>query len=261
MLRAQPVVGSDRARRLGLLGGGVGEQAERAPDVQHAVDVALHVLLDRQPAAARFGQDRRHAVLRRGAVQHARPLATRQDVRHPAHAAVGLDHLDRPGVDLRVTGLVVAQERLEPFDHVAGVQVHRAVDLHHHVVEQVMREALAPGASGVAGEGAVQVLIVLGIDVDRTLEEAGPIQQGDDDDGARDVLGIEGLAEAQRGQGAGVLGGVDAGRQQKGQSGLAADDGEVRPLVFAEQFVVKREIAGCGGCPARGAGSVRARAA
>ena len=60
---------------------------------------------------------------------------------------------------------------------------------------------------------------------------------------ARDVLGIEGLAEAQRGQGAGVLGGVDAGGQQERQPGLTPDGGEVRPLVFAEELVVEGEVA------------------
>ena len=40
-----------------------------------AVDVALDVPLDWQAATTRFGQDRRHPVLRRCTIQHARPLA------------------------------------------------------------------------------------------------------------------------------------------------------------------------------------------
>ena len=123
------------------------------------------------------------------------------------------------------------------------MQVHCPIDVKHHVVEQMVGEALTPRPVGGTGERAIQVLAVLRIDVHRPLEEARPIQQRDDDDRTLHVLGANLVCDSQRGERAGVFGGVNASREQERQPRLSTDDAEVRPLVLAQKRVVEREVA------------------
>ena len=191
MRRAQPLVAGEHARWARPGWRRVGEDAERTPDIQHALDVAWIGVLrpDRARRTRPAWPARRVAPRRRTACRPGRRPARRgsPSARRRWASIISRDWRSTSGLPVTL----VAQERLEGFDHVAGVQVHGAVEVHDHVVQQVVGEALAPGAVGAAREGPVQVLAILGIDVDAPLVEAGAVEQGNDDDRAVDVLGLQ----------------------------------------------------------------------
>src|SRR2546425_3400629 len=212
------------------------ERADRPEDVRHATDVTGDVLLDEEPAPARFGEDRRHALLRRDRVHHARPLACRRALHDPLRA-VGVRHGPHPLVARAVPRLAVAHERREVLDEIARVEVDRVLETDDDLREQVVGEALAPGPFRVTREEAVQVVVVLRVHVDGPLVEARPIEERDDDDGPPHFAWVERPAEPDRGFDAGVLGRVDPRGHEERRPGRRARESDVRPFVARETRV------------------------
>src|SRR3989441_3402541 len=212
------------------------ERADRPEDVRHATDVTGDVLLDEEPAPARFGEDRRHALLRRDRVHHARPLACRRALHDPLRA-VGVRHGPHPLVARAVPRLAVAHERREVLDEIARVEVDRVLETDDDLREQVVGEALAPGPFRVTREEAVQVVVVLRVHVDGPLVEARPIEERDDDDGPPHFAWVERPAEPDRGLDARVLRRMDPRGHEERRPGRRARESDVRPFVARETRV------------------------
>ena len=125
------------------------------------------------------------------------------------------------------------------------MQVDGVVAALDDLVEEPMRESLAPGPVRLPGEQPVQVVVVLWIDVDAALVEARSVDERNDEDGAPHAGRVERPAEPDRRLDAGVLGGVDAtGDEHRGPSSGAADR-DVRPPVLLQAGVVPEgEVAG-----------------
>ena len=212
------------------------ERADRPKDVRHATDVTGDVLFDEEPASAGFREDRGDAPLRRDGVHHAGTLAGRSALHDPLRA-IGVRHRPHPLVARGVARLAVAHERREFLDEIAGVEIDRVLETDDDLREQVVGEALPPRPLRVTREEAVQVVVVLGVHVDRPLVEAGPIEERDDDDGSPYLARVERPAEPDRGLDARVLRRVDPRGHEERRPARRTGKGDVGPFVARQTRV------------------------
>jgi hypothetical protein len=198
--------------------------------------VARDVVLAWEAVAAGLGQHRGDPIERRDGVQRAGSLSRGRALHRPLRP-VRIDHALDLDVEPGVAGLAVDHERHEILDEVAGVQIDGVVESLDHFGQEAVREARPPRAVRIAGEEPVEVVVVLGICVDAPLVEAGTVQERKDDERPLHLHWIDQPAEADRGERAGVLGGVDPGGHEHPRSGGAAGERDVGPRIFLEPRV------------------------
>ena len=138
------------------------------------------------------------------------------------------------------------------------MEVDQGVAVGEDLVEEERRHDLGDGAIAAAGVGAAGVFAVEQDDMGGVAPEGGAVDDGDQEEVAGDLGGVNGVGDAEDSGDAGVLGAVHATGDADGGAVAVAADGDVGPGEHGEGLMM--EAKGAEGLGARCSDSLQSHA-